>query len=83
MEDVVLAPGRMDVEALGLGESITLITRELTHVRGNCMGHQRVEQCRLGQGVDRPGLFCVKYEGFGSGYTKRIEESKAIGRHLP
>lgn len=46
------------------------------------MGHQRVDQCRLGQGVDRPRIFCVKYEGFGTGHAKRVEESKAIGRHL-
>lgn len=82
MEVAVLAPGRMDVEALGLGESITLITRELTHVRGNCVGHQRVEQCRLGQGVDRPGVLCLKYEGLGTGHAKRVEENKVIGRHL-
>lgn len=77
-----LPRGGWDVEAGGLGESISFVTRELIHVRGNWAGDQRREQCSLGLDMDRCRVSKVKPGGLGTGCAKRVGENKVIGRHL-
>lgn len=62
-----LPGGGWDTEAVGLGESISFVTRELIHVRGNWAGDKRTEQCSLGLDRDRRRVSKVKSGGLGTG----------------